>query len=360
MFWCLVFVSRSAFFDYFPDDSCIKRHVSMPGNYYLVDCIFQSYSVTNDHGGVVKFEVDIHFVSEYCSYYRCYVAKSYIGGAIYISTTSNGGVALNKICAYDVTGGDTLARRGQFANIATSSSKINIMENSAVSFCCNTSSTFHYNRFSSTSLNNGKIRYCHNNISKNTCQQHSGIAFSNQIELYVRFCTFSSNIANDYTTLTVEGGSNVRNITYCNFHNNSNIGSGNYGMIHVTSSVVFVVQSVFRNITNFIFTTTSSTINIVDCWISHQSTIASGTQINLINPLGSTITHYLTHLSTGLCETQQYEEVSGLGIPPTPPQSLPPPPTECVYPPSENSGITSILNVLQFIYYSTFMVLINK
>jgi len=332
----------------------------MPGNYYLVDCIFQSYFVTNDNGGVVKFEVDIHFVSEYCSYYKCYVAATFIGGAIYISTTSNGGVALNKICAYDVIGGDALARRGQFAIISTSSSKINIIENSAISFCCNTSSAFNSNKYSSTYQNNGRIRFDYNNISKNTCRQHSGIAFSNQIELYVRFCTFSSNIAIDHITLTVEGGSNVRNITYCNFHNNSNIGTGNFGMIHVASSIVFISQSVFRNITNFIFTTASSTINIVDCWISHQSTIASGALINIINPLGSTITHYLTHLSTGLCETQQYEEVSGLGIPPTPPQSLPPPPTECVYPPSENSGITSILNVLQFIYYSAFMVLINK
>ena len=349
----------NSFYDFFPEISCKSRYHIPPTNLHIHDCSFQMFSTYTGEGGVIYHNVlSIYSVIESCFFFNCYATSH--GGAIYL-LVSNGACALQRICSFNCSTGSS--RFGQFSHISVSSQLINKYKFMSILFCSPDTTVA---RDAGIYIFNGKQTISSSNFSNNNCRSYSSIQCSTAAFSEVIYSIFQNNHVSSSATVYFNLGIGLQSVNFSNFINNT--GGSSNGVLHAITTTLFVQDCVFSINRNVLF---SGIINIIDSFIQHSFDLTTGSEAIMINNKDFEGTLYLTNFGTARCitpiplptSTPSQTNLGGLEItlcatnlpPPTPHQTIPNLPTECIYS-ANNELSTNLFSIFYFIYSSTILI----
>ena len=344
----LIYILNS-FSDFFPERGfdCLTRYQLPSSNFYLADCFFSSLYFVGS-GGILNYNTDnVHLVVELCSFFNC--SCSVDGGAIYFVSLS-GAYVINKCCAKNCRAGS----EGHFAYLQGNSMKNGDILYSTLYFCSpdNTGTKYY-----SIRTFPGKIGIKNTNSSFCISSHGSSFYIANGSPFFFNY----SNIENGYSTyhcLHIMEATSECKISTINFINNT-VTSASYAIIHSAIPLTFVFECVFYLNKGFLF---NGFLTCQLSWFEHNSGLTIGSNVMIISSIPFEFTYRLINFGTALCITPipppepTTSSINGLEITPcltlypnpTPPQSIPQPPTECLFPSNSNLGysMTSIFELL--------------
>ena len=346
-------IIKSSFSDYFPvrPIDCLSRYETPPANFYLADCYFKMVTHHASKGGIMCYEmVNVHLVVEFCVFDTCMSNSD--GGAIFFSSTS-GGIVVSKVCAIDCS---IIAStiEGCFLYSTSGSNNKNSILFSTLSRCSSNSDN---DRRSAVRLGNGNqtisnvnTTYCYNDY-------YSAYTLQTSIFLKVQYNQIEHCYPSGYTVIYIISGSGTILFSENNFINNSSP-STSYGLFRSTPSTTLITNCVFSINKGVLF---SGALTCSNSFIQHSDSLTTGLSISLVNtkPLGETFE--IINFGTALCitpipnptniqptvEGNELTPCRTIPLPPTPPQSLPLTPTECLI---FSESVISELNFGKIIY----------
>jgi len=313
------------------------------------DCVFYAISITGSSGYNPAY-------GYYTSGNTYYAHGACIG--YYNPTYSVDYPVIKRICAYRcnarVTDGWSASgynfySYGHFCFIQVhSSSKIDVNETSILE-CSTSKTTGRYICY----LYNGRITFNSDNITKSFAKSDAGLYTYGTNNCSIQFCTFLENSANENRVITINNNGDASltsRILSSNFVNNTQPSTTD-AVIYISCSNVIFDGCVFlvNDKTKPLFYKPSGSTIIINSYLSDH--ICTGVAPIYHNTLSSKPTLSLSHFGTAFCEiptpdTNPEEVTYTYALPPTPPQSIPLTPTECLY--SDNGGkLFSLANILQ-------------
>jgi len=335
-------VILNAFSDFFSSSvDCLSRYNDPISAYYISNCYFKMVNSLTSKGGVVYFVVNtVQLVVESCVFTECSTTgNNNDGGAIYFGP-ADGGIAVSKVCAHSCTavtsGSTSYYPKGQFACVICPNGKKAFFEFFSCYKCAPES--FALNKKSAIYIEKGTQNVTSGNFSRCFTNRQAGFQTVSSSSFLGSFLTYDSNRPSEAIVVLFESASGPVLLKKCNFINNSS--SANEGIIHSTTTSTIIDQCAFSLNFNTLLT---GSLMATGCWINH-TTVTSGTQITLVSPLTYLESHSLTNFGSAMCITptpgpttiteepphgEDSTPCATQFAPPTPPQSLPPLPTEC-------------------------------
>jgi len=355
MFAYISFVGKllliiSSYTDFFPLHSCLYRYHSYNSQFHIHGCFFQSLSSYSGNGGAIFHDTDYsNSVIEDCLFYQCICSQH--GGGIY-SVPNKGGAVVNRVCASDCYCGthSTTNYYGQFLYSLTLSTSKNWIQFSSIIF---SSPITPSNRRAPIYLNNGQVIVRNLNSSNNWLKDHSGVYIHNANSLSVNFTSLCNNLLSTSIVMYVHSCSSLNVFTLSNVINNT---SPSPSIIQTSSSILDINNVVFALNANTLF---AGQMNVYNCYISHSGVLTSGSAVTMMDINTITDTFALINFGTAMCitptpdptiippETPIGHDLTPCATPfplPTPPQTIPPSPSDCMFNESQGSGSVFGLN----------------
>ena len=227
-------------------------------------------------------------VIEYCIFSDC--GTSNRGGAVFFSCTK-GGIALNRVCGYNVncqtTGLDT---GGIFSFTSTEATQINVFDYVSVakSYC---------NQFQTLCAHYGNQAFTSLNSSNNIVRQYSGF-YSYHANVITQFSTIFSNSANDYISIGYRYNEGNNIFQQCNVvSNNSPKG---YAVFYTGGSTTTEVSfcTFYNNLNTLFILVQGTSFSVSKCFIDHQDKLGS---VSFSDNSGFVSTYPLEHYGSGIC-----------------------------------------------------------
>jgi len=266
--------------------------ISSCPSYAINDCYFYIGSAVSRSGGAISVDcVSQLFICTNSMFYKC-ITGNYRGGAINVySTGSSSGVTMNNNCAYHCYVGGPLS--GQFAFIEVPSTVSLSMQYNSINRCAPSSNSGYsplYLKGASQSIKNM-------NSSYNTVTIISGPYFYSSNPSSCRYSTFYHNVCANEECIRFYGGSH--SMMYSNIVSNNS--PNKFGVVsNQNSAAASMTKCIFISNSDFLFHRSSGTLTINQCWISHSSSLSSGT-VTISDKDGETSTYQIVHFYTHFC-----------------------------------------------------------
>jgi len=272
---------------------CLNETISVGRSYscnnmnvFIDRCLFVRLSSFSGDGGVIYVNTGISNLSiMFTTFETCSVSSSHSGGAIYFNSINS---TLDFVCAYGCKAGIY-----NFARIITSN--IDNLTLVTITSCSN-----NYEGASPILMDGGHQRTSFVNVSLNYNDFVGIFTIDNPSSSSLSFISFSHN-----RILKNEGFGCYRgstSLSYANIIHNNSPGSG--GIVYASqSATIDLTYCVIYNNENTLFCIgTSGSISISNSYISHNSTLKSGTVSFNSNITYSLIQSYpIEFLGTYLC-----------------------------------------------------------
>jgi len=324
-----IFSVRASYDDFFPGKnpneeymtSNMRFELAQDSTYLIHDSFFFQMS-HNNSGGIIFCDnlTNVSVVVEDCVFCQCSISGG-MGGAIFFDCPS-GDFVLNKVCA-----GYCYTRRGgsfQFAYITCGNENINYAAYLSIYKC----SPEAQSRYHCIGFCNGNQTMKSLNVTSCIVHLFSATYHWNPSALLFDYSTIHNTFAEGFVCLYFAGG-DENNMSHSNIVNNSQNYIYEYGVIYnwgeATTTIykcVFFGNAIFGN--QILFSNPSGELIVFDCDIDQQITTLANVTFAETKTYSSTssLTHYLNnscliHPSTWF---------------PTPAQTMPPSPTECMIP----------------------------
>jgi len=254
--WVILFL-LSLFEDFFSiSPSCQSRFVygATLHDFFVSECSFIGSNV-NENGGVIKYEnAVVHFVAEDCLFYNCRVGASNCGSGIYFKCT-NGGIVVNRICAFYCYISSASSNNGVFMSSQSSNTNKNYLLLSSFRHCPHNS--FSSSRYSINAFTYGYCQTKYINMSQNYVERPFGY-YTTLASFEFRYNTMVDSMGYVGYGFYIDGTSSSLDFIYLNYVNNS--ANGNLG----SANPAFIRFSVFKNNLNKLF---SGSLTIRNCSI---------------------------------------------------------------------------------------------
>jgi len=280
------------------------------------------------------------------------ISSPYHSGAIYVVTGGN--ILVNKVCGFRCFTQNP-AHTNQFGIVLTGNNYNNGIYYTSLSYCP-TQGDRQYSmqvHFGNQILNG--INYSYNTNSG----PNSGLYLYETQPFQFLYSNYYNNVGNGQYSFRIYAiNPEQGDIKHCNFINNRMTDWGNTVFYFYGEASFLIEKCVFaRNLgTLFRFhTTTAGNFILLSCSIAHQysgtylATVSATVKSVVVTSVVITQSLALEHLSTVYCIADlpfSSESISELCLPPTPPQSLPPIPTDCFV---ESITGSSLINVLTMV-----------
>lgn len=294
---------------------CVKENISSGRSYYndinqcfIDNCFFSRSIMFAGHGGVIMFEnYDVNLTIQSSTFYFCSVSSDFIGGALYLSSSTSQSNLLN-VCAVKCNAGSSF---GHFARISTSNTLQNRVFYLSVSDCSDFDNGYH-----PISQYYGYQMFQYVNSSYNKAYMFTGVHIYQPNGFYCSYCTFSSCLARHSICVYFLGGSGLRNMNNANIVNNSSP-QGN-GVVYVTTYGEFSMEEcVFSNNSNTLLFVLTGSLAVSGSYINHYSSITNGTiSLNNIHYIEKG-THIHSFYQTYVCNTFDYRNPTKNSINPS-------------------------------------------
>ena len=200
----------------------------------------------------------------------------------------------------------------------------------------------------------GSLYYERFNSSNNMVKTDSSFFFENLHNLEMKFCTYSNSYSSDATLMRFNSVLNTLPIVFCNIINNTQIDVTCSLIYNSGSTIVTYDRCVFaQNITPYLFGRLNGALNIMSCWVEEFSYFATSPVFHDIKNLTSTFK--IVHFGSALClvptpdptdDPNQYT----YGPQPTPPQTIPPSPTNCIIESPTPAGSLSLFSIFHILF----------
>lgn len=278
-----------------------QRIDSLSNNIYILNCNF--YLLSDYNGGSIFLNTNnIKICIEYSNFQNCTASNN--GGAIYISCLNLTSIVLNKICSSFCSANSPSWNLGggQFIfNEVSNNEKNYIFETSIYK-----SSYIYSSKQSSLYLKNGIINIKSINSSNNLAEFAAMASIFGSQNLTLKYSNFIKNNVSIYDCLWIGCGStNYGEVFHNNFINNYSPHSSE-GIIHnpsyITSTYLLDNCILIDNI-GTLFTRNAGMTLIKNCWIYHQFTLTSGSNIIIENTKSITNTFSFSKI---ICKNLNY------------------------------------------------------
>jgi len=385
----------SSFWDIFPYTEVIdrsERFIPSNGMFWLHECYFRSL-YSDSTAAISLIEVQAQFAVEDTTFSECVVTQrattdqaftatelpdcnNYYyygcGGAICYFCPSVGitfgGIGLNRVCGYNCSSRQNSLTTTQIDNACGYySHRINrfIAQGHFVYLFAHLHQRVeaNYTSVSSCSMfdnwgeasmvfKGGKSGMIGSNISANKAHYYSGVHFNNVNGIKVKFSTYANNIATHSTMMIFSSVVNSMPLQFSNIINNTQAQTTNGIIYNNNAGAISFDKCIFGlNSRQYLFQTLTGYLNIISSFLDDQSSIGSpGVVFNDDHPL--TKTYAISHYGTMFCVMEPFvptdPEIPG-GVPPTPPQSMYPSPTECIFDPSLPDNSVKLATIFHII-----------
>jgi len=316
-------------------------------DYYIKDSVFLDLSYRSLSLYTDQYK---NIVVDSTLFYNVSSPQNY--GAVFIVT--NGNCLICKACAFKCYSQNPTSSY-QFGSITVGIASRNDVLLSSASSC-----PFEGNRQHPLSLSNGFINVDMFNLSYNTnTGTYSGIYMSPTQPFSYLYSTHYGNTGNGHYHFRISCGYQVQgDIKYCNFIYNRLTAWGNQLFYYHGEASYLVEKCIFARNLGTLFAANTGTLGsfiLLSCSIAHQysgtylATVSATVKSVVVTSVVITQSYALEHLSTVYCIADlpfSSESISELCLPPTPPQSLPPIPTDCFV---ESITGSSLINVLTMV-----------
>ena len=251
---------------------CINESLTQGRSYYesnisVVDCVFSRTLTYDGDGGVIYVFIGSKYNMNVSYSMFSNIVSSGKAGAIFFSSQSS---SIKMNCAYRCSCGAT--KMGQFAFLQTS------MENQ-VDYLSVTQCSYTTNGIYTVYLSQGYEIVDNTNNSMNWAIMCSGLYVISPSKFTSSFCTFANNKVSE--SVCVYFSSNSGNMSYANIvHNNSPLTNG---VVYIWGGFPKMFHCIFDNNQNTLFNILSGSLTIFNSFISHSSTLSSGTTVSITN-----------------------------------------------------------------------------
>jgi len=280
---------------YLANSQCFSARLSVNDlNSIINDCFFDNIRSTAENGGVVNNVVtDSTMRVSFCVFYRC--SSAIRGGAVYFQGKD---VEMLMICAFccTITGpfGASTPHAPFSYHICTGKS---FNMHISVVKC---SETVVANSHHSTYIYGGTQTVQHFNSTKNAIVYTSFIYCNNPTVTNISYTTvFDNRPSTAIIILIIDGPGTIAssNIKSCTSPNN--------GIFDCDRCQLLITDCVIVGNSNTLFysRTSAGQMNVRYCYISHSSTIKSGS-VSIAYTFGLTNTYNIAHFSTAHCQAQ--------------------------------------------------------
>jgi len=328
--------------------------------YYLSNDVFTMISSINSKGGILFMSIPkVRIVVEECVFINCSTVGTASDGGVAFISSVDGECNFAKICAshcFAYGSSSSTVPSGQFCYVSGTIGKGYQFKFMSIIFC-GPEPPFQYRR-SPLHLEKGFQNISATNFSNNFVQRTGGFYSVGSSQLLAWGLTFANNRPSEYHIISIGTGSGSINIYNSNFINNT--GYNTEGIINSDTVSTVIDMCVFLNNADTLF---SGSLTASNCWINH-TTISTGTKITIISMKTVLSTHQLTNFGSAMCitptpdPTTEYIPVSGDECtpcpsnlpPPSPPQSLPPEPTECFIS-SDGNSLFILSSIMSFVVF---------
>jgi len=286
----------SDFFTYdIPSISCPNSYKSIStGDFYIFQCQFISLSSSSNGGAIYGNLGDLRALIEFCMFYNCHTTGNYMGGSVYLISSTSGGLVLNRICTRQCN-----CNNAHYQSIYLQTHQSLESRCFFVSVTESTSSTKAHPFY----LVNGHQKVTSTNSSYHSTAGGTAISFYEPNTASGKFCNiFKTGFSGRSLHFAHSGGLDICEFLYSNLVNNT-IGKDTSCNVVYSNLKTTLSYCIFKN--NYARTQVicySGTFSITYCQFDTYS--YEGTAPVLSNIItGDVYTQLLTHFYTHHCDS---------------------------------------------------------
>jgi len=266
------------------------RHQNTGAVAYIDHCYFyRSYSYSGNGGCIMIDSISVNMIILDTTFNRCSCSVS--GGVCFFVSTYS---SMARICAYMCQAN---GYHDQFGFFQTNDSKDNEYYYLSVSKCAPENDIQRYNAME---LSKGNQKLINSNFSCNCAKYISSVYFRDTGSVQVLFSSFESNTASDSQCITFRSVSGQ--VMSSNLIKNK-IGQTSGCIIHVDNSIISIKQTFFKENTQNLFISKTSSIDITQSMVYHEQSLLGISIDYYNNSFMYGDPNFISHLSTHLCPT---------------------------------------------------------
>ena len=228
-----------------------------PGNFYLINSIFENLLFSGDGGAIFISGVLLNIIIEESFFFDCRISGQF-GGAIFFFGDS---IRLNKVCSVGSYSTHSTSY-GQFSHKRAAVSNQMFINYTSVLSSNPTSTNSYYTLF----LSFGNQFYFNNNLTHNNPGYYSIISSVNSFESLTKFCSFYHNYARIQSGIEFSKG--LIRLIFCEIINNTHFTSNKPLIVNLNNAITYFLNCSFKFNSQILFNNQNK-LTLAGCNFDH-------------------------------------------------------------------------------------------